>query len=212
MPRPRKRSRAVTWSRSATGWRRPTTSEISASAPGRTVRAHHDDEPLSPGFELHALATALGRPSAQVRAALVGPRDTDRGPGRRARSVARRRARPTPSPDVPCSRCSTRLRSRHRRLPTPRSHVCTRARGRARGRSTASCSPPARSRAPVRSCAPRSPSGGTLSVGDVRELLGSSRKYVVPLLEQFDREGFTRRRGDVRVAGPRLASGLGDQL
>jgi selenocysteine-specific elongation factor len=46
--------------------------------------------------------------------------------------------------------------------------------------------------------------GGSVSVSDVRELLGSSRKYVVPLLEHFDREGFTRRRDDVRVAGPRL--------
>ena len=53
--------------------------------------------------------------------------------------------------------------------------------------------------------------GGTVTVGDVRELLASSRKYVVPLLEQFDREGFTRRRGDVRVAGPRLASEPDDQ-
>ena len=42
-----------------------------------------------------------------------------------------------------------------------------------------------------------------LTIADVRELLGSTRKYVVPLLTQFDREGLTRRRGDVRVAGPR---------
>ena len=39
-------------------------------------------------------------------------------------------------------------------------------------------------------------------VGDARDLLASSRKYVVPLLEHFDREGVTRRRGDVRIAGP----------
>jgi hypothetical protein len=43
---------------------------------------------------------------------------------------------------------------------------------------------------------------GTISVGDARDLLASSRKYVVPLLEHFDREGLTRRRGDTRVAGP----------
>ncbi|HEY7105803.1 MAG TPA: selenocysteine-specific translation elongation factor [Acidimicrobiia bacterium] len=43
----------------------------------------------------------------------------------------------------------------------------------------------------------------SLSVGEARELLGTSRKYAVPLLEHFDREGVTRRRGDVRVAGPR---------
>ncbi|MEX1006852.1 MAG: selenocysteine-specific translation elongation factor [Acidimicrobiia bacterium] len=43
---------------------------------------------------------------------------------------------------------------------------------------------------------------GTISVGDARDLLDSSRKYVVPLLEHFDREGVTRRRGDVRIPGP----------
>jgi selenocysteine-specific elongation factor len=42
----------------------------------------------------------------------------------------------------------------------------------------------------------------TISVADARDLLGSSRKYVVPLLEHFDREGLTRRRGDVRIPGP----------
>jgi selenocysteine-specific elongation factor len=43
-----------------------------------------------------------------------------------------------------------------------------------------------------------------ISVGEAREILGrSSRKYVVPLLSRFDAEGVTRRRGDVRVRGPR---------
>ncbi len=46
---------------------------------------------------------------------------------------------------------------------------------------------------------------GTISVGDARDLLASSRKYVVPLLEHFDREGLTRRRGDTRVPGPTFA-------
>ncbi|MCK4237284.1 MAG: SelB C-terminal domain-containing protein, partial [Candidatus Krumholzibacteria bacterium] len=46
--------------------------------------------------------------------------------------------------------------------------------------------------------------GGALSVGDFKEIFGLSRKYAVPLLEYLDREGFTRREGDVRVAGPRL--------
>jgi selenocysteine-specific elongation factor len=43
---------------------------------------------------------------------------------------------------------------------------------------------------------------GTISVADARDLLASSRKFVVPLLEHFDREGLTRRRGDVRIPGP----------
>jgi selenocysteine-specific elongation factor len=43
-----------------------------------------------------------------------------------------------------------------------------------------------------------------VTVGEVREALGSTRKYVVPLLTHFDAVGRTRRRGDLRIAGPRL--------
>ena len=38
-----------------------------------------------------------------------------------------------------------------------------------------------------------------LSMAQARDLLGSSRKYVLPLIEYFDRSHFTRRVGDVRV-------------
>lgn len=44
-----------------------------------------------------------------------------------------------------------------------------------------------------------------ITVGDVREALGSTRKFVVPLLTHFDATGRTRRRGDLRIAGPRLS-------
>ena len=37
------------------------------------------------------------------------------------------------------------------------------------------------------------------TVADVRVLLGSSRKFIVPLLEHFDAIGYTRRQGDHRV-------------
>ena len=46
---------------------------------------------------------------------------------------------------------------------------------------------------------------GSMTVGDARNVLGSTRKFVVPLLEQLDREGVTRRRGDVRIAGPTIS-------
>lgn len=46
--------------------------------------------------------------------------------------------------------------------------------------------------------------GGELSVGDFKAAFGLSRKYAVPLLEFLDGEGYTRRDGDVRRAGPRL--------
>lgn len=55
-----------------------------------------------------------------------------------------------------------------------------------------------------------SPEGVTASA--VRERLGTSRKFALPFLSLLDAEGITRRRGDVRVAGPRLpvaASGAG---
>ena len=41
-----------------------------------------------------------------------------------------------------------------------------------------------------------------LSVADVKEGLGLSRKWAVPLLEALDRERVTRREGNVRTAGP----------
>ena len=50
-------------------------------------------------------------------------------------------------------------------------------------------------------------SGGTISVGDFKEIFGFSRKFAVPVLEHLDREGYTRREGDARAAGPRLRSG-----
>ncbi|MFB3881507.1 MAG: selenocysteine-specific translation elongation factor [Armatimonadota bacterium] len=44
---------------------------------------------------------------------------------------------------------------------------------------------------------------GQMSIADARELLGASRKYLLPFLEQLDRAGITQRRGDSRVLGSR---------
>ena len=41
--------------------------------------------------------------------------------------------------------------------------------------------------------------GETMSVGDFRDLLGLSRKYLIPLLEYLDRRRRTRRTGDTRI-------------
>ena len=43
-----------------------------------------------------------------------------------------------------------------------------------------------------------------VTVSTVREALGTTRRYVLALLTHFDATGVTRRRGDLRVAGPRL--------
>jgi selenocysteine-specific elongation factor len=42
---------------------------------------------------------------------------------------------------------------------------------------------------------------GPLTVAEIRDLLGTSRKYAVPLCEWLDETGITRRRGDVRILG-----------
>ncbi len=46
------------------------------------------------------------------------------------------------------------------------------------------------------------PDGITTSA--FREAANSTRKYAVPLLEALDARGITRRRGDLRIAGPRI--------
>ena len=46
----------------------------------------------------------------------------------------------------------------------------------------------------------RDAGSGGMTVSDVRDALGTSRKYAVPLLEYLDAKGLTRRVGDVRVA------------
>jgi selenocysteine-specific elongation factor len=44
---------------------------------------------------------------------------------------------------------------------------------------------------------------GPLTVAHIRDLLGTSRKYAVPLCEWLDSTGATRRQGDLRYLGPR---------
>jgi selenocysteine-specific elongation factor len=49
-----------------------------------------------------------------------------------------------------------------------------------------------------------SPDG--LTVSTIRDELGTTRKHVLPLLAYLDATGVTRRRGDLRIGGPRLPS------
>jgi len=46
--------------------------------------------------------------------------------------------------------------------------------------------------------------GAGVTVSQLKDELGISRKYAIPLCEHLDRRGFTRRQGDVRYAGPNL--------
>jgi selenocysteine-specific elongation factor len=43
--------------------------------------------------------------------------------------------------------------------------------------------------------------GAALTVAEIRDLLGTTRKYAVPLCEHLDRVGVTRREGDLRILG-----------
>jgi selenocysteine-specific elongation factor len=45
---------------------------------------------------------------------------------------------------------------------------------------------------------------GGFTVSQFREAVGASRKYAMPLLAELDARGVTRRRGDVRIGGPKL--------
>ncbi|MFN2490607.1 MAG: selenocysteine-specific translation elongation factor [Actinomycetota bacterium] len=47
-------------------------------------------------------------------------------------------------------------------------------------------------------------SDGPVTVAGIRDLLGTSRKYAVPLCEWLDATGATRRQGDLRTLGPTL--------
>ena len=40
---------------------------------------------------------------------------------------------------------------------------------------------------------------GGLTVAEIRDLLGMTRKFAVPLCEYLDRVGVTRREGDLRL-------------
>ncbi len=43
-----------------------------------------------------------------------------------------------------------------------------------------------------------------ITVAQIRDALGTSRKYILPIVGWFDANGITRRRGDLRIPGPRL--------
>jgi selenocysteine-specific elongation factor len=51
-----------------------------------------------------------------------------------------------------------------------------------------------------------------LTVSRFRELLGTSRKYALPLLASFDQRGLTRRDGDVRRPGPHTSGARSARL
>jgi selenocysteine-specific elongation factor len=172
------------------------------------VRAHHERSPLEPGVELPTLASALRVDPPRLRAAiqdleeLVVESGVVRHASQRARVADSPEARalldalerdPFAPPEpksfgAPAPLVRSLLREgalvdldgvvfARRALDEARSRIQDALRAR-----------------------------GSVTVADVRDLLGSTRKYVLPIVNWLDREGVTRRRGDDRVPGP--ASGV----
>jgi len=57
-----------------------------------------------------------------------------------------------------------------------------------------------------RKVADRLTAGGSLTMAELRDLMGTSRKFAVPIGEYLDRIGWTRREGDVRTLGDRAVA------
>jgi len=168
------------------------------------VRAHHERAPLEPGMEPAALASELGVDADRLRAALADDGDlvVERGYVR----DATRRSRAADSADARA--LLDALEAAPFSPPEPASVGAAPPLVRSLTRegvvvdldgivfaSGAVDEARRRVRAALRD-------RGTVTVADVRDLLGSTRKYVLPILNRLDAEGVTRRRGDDRIPGP----------
>jgi len=172
------------------------------------VTEHHRRVPTDPGLELAALASALRVDAGRVRAALA---DT---PGLVVEhGVVRDDAHVTSAAESPEARALVAaLDASPFSPPSPADVGAPIALVRALVRDgvlvdidgvifTAAALADARQRVIDVLAA-----SGSITVADVRDALGSSRKYVVPIVGWLDRTGVTRRRGDDRIPGP--TSGL----
>ena len=174
------------------------------TAAAAEVRAHHERAPLEPGVELGALATELRVDVDRLRAALAddGELVVERGYVR----DAARRSRAADSAEARA--LLDALEAAAFSPPEPASVGANPALVRSLTREGAvvdldgivfasGAVEEARRRvqAALRDC-------GTVTVADVRDLLESTRKYVMPILNHLDAEGVTRRRGDERIPGP----------
>jgi selenocysteine-specific elongation factor len=168
------------------------------------VRAHHERDPLEPGIELAALASDLRIDADRLRAALADDGDlvVERGyvrdVGRRSRATDTAEARAfldalEAAPFAP---------------PEPTSVGAGPALVRSLAREGAvldldgivfASGAVDEARRRVRTALRDKEK---VTVADVRDLLGSTRKYVLPILNRLDAEGVTRRRGDDRIPGP----------
>ena len=169
---------------------------------------HHRRHPLEPGFDLPALAAALGLDAARARAALEGTEGLVVEQGR-AR-LASHRGRVAGEPEA--QRLLAALDAVPFAPPAPAEVGGSPeiVRGLLRegllldlDGTIFTAAAVEKARLVVREGLERH---GSLTVSQARDLLGSSRKYVLAILAHFDAEGITRRRGDERFPGPRLGA------
>ncbi|MEX0664163.1 MAG: selenocysteine-specific translation elongation factor [Acidimicrobiia bacterium] len=188
-----------------------TLASFRAEVGGRAL-AHHSAHPMDLGIELGAVANALRVTPEQLRSAMVGATDVvvERGVVRHTshggiaaetpearRLLAALAAAPFSPPepqDVGADKALVRALVREGALIDVDRVVFS---AEALGQARALVLDALRDR-------------GHLTVADIRDLLGSTRKFVLPIVGWLDREGVTRRRGDDRVPGP--TSGLGELL
>jgi selenocysteine-specific elongation factor len=180
--------------------------EVLRKRAAEAVGEHHRSHPLEPGMELTALAPALGLDPTRLRAALEGAPGLVVEHGR-AR-LASHRGRVADEPEA--RRLLAALDASPFSPPSP-SELGARpevVRGLVREGLlvdldgvifTAAALAGARERV-----ASALQASGSITVAQARDVLGSSRKYVLALLARLDAEGVTRRRGDERFPGPRL--------
>jgi len=172
------------------------------------VADHHRRQPLEPGFDLPALAAALGLDATRTRAAIEGTDGLVVEQGR-AR-LASHRGRVAGEPEA--QRLLAALDAVPFSPPAPAEVGGSPdiVRGLLRegllldlDGTIFTATAVEKARQVVREGFERH---GSLTVSQARDLLGSSRKYVLAILAHFDAEGVTRRRGDERFPGPRLGS------
>jgi selenocysteine-specific elongation factor len=174
------------------------------SAAVRRTRAHHERSPVDPGIELASLASALRIDPERLRAALKddGELVVERGYVR----DAVHQPQVTESPEVGALLAA--LEAEPFAPPDPAAVGADAAVVRWMVREgvavdldgtlfAAGALEEARRR--IRAALAER---GAVTVADVRDLLGSTRKYVLPILNRLDAEGITRRRGDERIPGP----------
>jgi len=167
---------------------------------GARLDEHHRADPSSAGLSISALARELGIGNEALHALLVGAGDTvvERGVAHRAghggrtsdtpegeAMVATLEADPF-TPPQPTDLALARALVREGTL-VEQDGVYFGARALERARALV-----------VEALKGRA----SLSVADIRDLLGSTRKYVLPIVARLDATGVTRRRGDERIAGP----------